>query len=302
MSTTDVPCDVEVQEGTEGTLSTLSDARPADKKRRESWKSNEHEELEELLIGYVRAKSVESIRGYLARKNRVHLASSFNRVLNITNLRKDKLGKIEVSTSDAINRIVTHLASIKKVKADRCVKLAEEKQILTANEEKVLVELCGATAVMGWGLDKNKMLKVINSFLAMTGVEFQATKKIVDKLMERSHGSLTLVGCSSLEVARAEQATEAVRDAAFAKAECGIRLLHAMGLLPWPSMTEVPSRNKYNMDEISTNTVARRRKILCKKNKYDKRFFQITPEGDGRMSWHVTCALTTRADGTYSPF
>ena len=76
MSTTDVPCDVEVQEGTVGTLSSLSDARPSDnpsvKKRRESWKSDEHEELQELLIGYIRAKSVESIRAYLLRKNRVH--------------------------------------------------------------------------------------------------------------------------------------------------------------------------------------------------------------------------------------
>jgi hypothetical protein len=106
----------------------------------------------------------------------------------------------------------------------------------------------------------------------------------------------------SLEVAWAEQATETVRDAAFAKAECGVWLLHAMGRFPWMHMKDVPKRNKYNMDEISTNTVARRRKVLCKKNKYDKRFFQITPEGDGRASWHVTCTLVTRADGKQSSF
>jgi len=53
------------------------------------------------------------------------------------------------------------------------------------------------------------------------------------------------------------------------------------------------------MDELGNDTTKHRKKVVVAKTTDSKalRAFVKTPEGDGRMPWHITVCLTTRADG-----
>ena len=50
-------------------------------------------------------------------------------------------------------------------------------------------------------------------------------------------------------------------------------------MIPWQSFAEVPAANKYNMDELATDTSGHRRKIIGNSTHLG-RLFQLTPEGD----------------------
>jgi uncharacterized protein (DUF2252 family) len=91
--------------GAIATLSTLSEREMSEISSGKKRKSMVHEDLEELLIGYIRAYTNESKRSYLMRKKQLNLESSFNRVLKKVNLSKDKTGRFEVSAADAVIRI-----------------------------------------------------------------------------------------------------------------------------------------------------------------------------------------------------
>ncbi len=54
------------------------------------------------------------------------------------------------------------------------------------------------------------------------------------------------------------------------------------------------------MDELGNDTTKHRKKVIVAKTDdkaKEMRTFLKTPEGDGRMPWHITVCLTTRADG-----
>ena len=60
-------------------------------------------------------------------------------------------------------------------------------------------------------------------------------------------------------------------------------------------------RRIYNMDEVAVDTTQYRNKVICSKE-FAKRCFSVTPEGDGKMNFHVSIAFTTRADGKFNFF
>ena len=70
-------------------------------------------------------------------------------------------------------------------------------------------------------------------------------------------------------------------------------------MISWETFSDVPSDNKYNMDELATDTSNHRRKIVGSATRLG-RMFQLTPEGDGRMPFHITICLTTNNSGTFT--
>ena len=71
-----------------------------------------------------------------------------------------------------------------------------------------------------------------------------------------------------------------------------------MGKISWKTFREVPKANIYNMDEVSTETSKHLKKIIGSKDNLG-RAFQITPKGDGQMSFYITMYVSTCADGLY---
>ena len=72
--------------------------------------------------------------------------------------------------------------------------------------------------------------------------------------------------------------------------------MHELKLCKERSYSEFKSDSIYNMDECALDTTRTTKKVICSKEELD-RLFQITPEGDGKMSIHISIALTSRADG-----
>jgi len=72
-------------------------------------------------------------------------------------------------------------------------------------------------------------------------------------------------------------------------------MLHGDGKVPWRHYKDIPNECLYNMDELATDTMKHKQKVIGDKNR--TRTFIITPEGDGKMNHHVTVCLTSCADG-----
>jgi hypothetical protein len=165
--------------------------------------------------------------------------------------------------------------------------------VLTANEEKCLVQLCKILASSGHGLDRMKVLGCLNRIAPVEGSHSQ---KAVDGFFKRNP-ELKLVGSSGIDSVRASQANEHVRDVMFCKLNNFVGVLHAMGRSKYETFADIPSKYIYNMDEVASDTTKRRNKIAVD-SEVAKGVFTITPEGD-RMPFHVTICLTTRADGQF---
>jgi len=94
----------------------------------------------------------------------------------------------------------------------------------------------------------------------------------------------------------------------FYKLNSYIQMLYSSGKIPWLTYDKIPSDSIFNMDELGNDTTKHRNKILQKKQITGTekvstiRTFMRTSEGDGRMPWHITVCLTTRADGTFVLF
>jgi len=88
----------------------------------------------------------------------------------------------------------------------------------------------------------------------------------------------------------------------FAKLDSYICLLNAMKLVPWQTYQEIPPNYLFNMDE--NNTTKHCKKVIAGKTEeaQEMRTFVKTPEGDGRMPWHITVRLMTSADGKRANF
>ena len=181
--------------------------------------------------------------------------------------------------------------SKKKNQKSQLEDLHKNNCLLTANEEAYLVQLCKILGYGGHGLDRDKVLMCIN--LISPGEHSQSA---VDGFFNR-HPELKLKGTSGIDPLRASQANENVQATFFCKLNAYIEILHAMGSIKWKSFADIPSKFKYNMDEVASDTTKRRKKVATD-SEVQVRAYTITPEGD-RMPFHVTVCLTTRADGQY---
>ena len=97
---------------------------------------------------------------------------------------------------------------------------------------------------------------------------------------------------------RAKQATQSTRDAFFVKLDNYVKMLNEMGKVPWSNFCDVPAENLFNMAEVGTDTTKHRSKLIADATLL-RQVFQLTPEGDGKMSMHITACITTCGNGRY---
>ncbi len=173
---------------------------------------------------------------------------------------------------------------------------------LTDNEELAIIQLCRLLGGMGYGITRDELQDIVSSITNFDLDErdvVDVSDKVVHGLFSQHGDLLKIVQASSLDPKRAKQACKQTRDAMFAKLDSYICLLKAMRLVPWQTYQEIPPNCLFNMDELGNDTTKHRKKVIVGKTQESKeiRTFVKTPEGDGRMPWHITVCLTTRADG-----
>ena len=170
---------------------------------------------------------------------------------------------------------------------------------LTDDEELSVVELIRLFASMGFGIGVPQIREIIDEIVNFDEPDIcrvECSEKVLRRIM-KIYPDLYATMASSLDPQRALKATKEVRDAMFMKLDAYIKNLHAAGKVDWESYEKIPNYCIYNMDEVGLDSTKHRNKIICSSLNNISRHFQRTPEGDNKMNMHITCCLTTCADG-----
>ena len=199
----------------------------------------------------------------------------------------------------AMNAIKKHLNHRGEKSKNHLYKMSSSNRYLTNDEEKLVINMAKLMSTIGLGLEKQICLDIINAII-QSRIEMKdfkpATMSVLDLMIKKNKELVKLLSGNAIDAARVRQADADVRDSFFVRLDLYTKLLHKMNLIPWKSFSDVPKENKYNMDELATDTSGHRRKIVGCANHLG-RLFQLTPEGDGRMPFHITICLTTNCSG-----
>ena len=215
---------------------------------------------------------------------------------------KKKNEPLPYSLEDATDKISHFISGVEQDKSDADKLRAELKMYLTLAEQQQILKSCAVLSALGLGFGETEITKVINVTLAgredadeREAVDAEVSAKVLRLMRKRYSGFGALRKGGSIDIARADKANEDTRDTMFMKLDEYVYLLHRMGISPWERWADVPARNKYNMDEVGTDTTKRRKKIYAEESFLP--LFRRTAEGDGKMNRHITLCITTRADG-----
>jgi hypothetical protein len=225
--------------------------------------------------------------------------STFHRHIRLSGLGLLKKQNKPVEQAEAV--LNEYISKLKHNTTNRTKTASASHRYLTDNEELAIVQLCRVLANMGQGVSKQEVLLMIDEYLHIEEDDrrrVDCSAKILRGLFERHTDLVKIVAACSIDPQRAKKANTETRDAVFVKLDCYIKSLHAMGLVPWKSFSDVSKKSIYNMDEVGTDTTKHRSKIVADALTMIRKFL-ITPEGDGRMNMHITACITTRSDGIF---
>ena len=183
----------------------------------------------------------------------------------------------------------------------KCTGLANKAtRYLTINEEVAIVQIARLMGSCSAGIGREELLEIVNTYIhhhVDSRMMEPATMRLVEMILKK-HTMLTkLVSASSMDPHQAKQATKETRDSVFFKLDNYIKTLHAMGLCEWKAYKDVADEDKLNMDEVGADMTKQHNKVIANKVADWARVFQVTPEGDGKMSMHVTLCIMTCGNG-----
>jgi len=265
------------------------------------------DDLFNSLLEFACLQNDTSMNAFLKSREKL-AATSFIRYFKKSGLAalKEK-GTVDASVAKVL--LTKFFENTKKNSSGRTAAAHASCRYLTAHEEHSLVQLCSILGAMGYGLTRDDMLHFADQ-LVNKDVDprehVPISKHVVEGILNRHSHLVKIVAAASLDPKRARQATEETRDAMFMKLNSYIEMLHEAGKIPWKHYSDIPSDCIYNMDELGNDTTKHRNKVIFKKNELASeetskaRAFMRTAEGDGRMPWHITVCLTTRADGMWT--
>lgn len=193
----------------------------------------------------------------------------------------------------------------KKDKEAKMKALHESNRTMTPGEEDFIMRFCRTMSKAGYKLDVDMLVDAINFYLPKLcasldpDTQVRATLKVAKGFLKRHENELGLKGSSGIDPKRVDQADDKVRQNFFYKLDRFIHFLYVTGRSKYQSFSDIPKHLIYNMDELASDTTKHRGKFIVGKDEgVQVRGFTVTPEGD-HMPFHVSIALTTRADGKY---
>ena len=207
-------------------------------------------------------------------------------------------GELDLKSAEDIYDTYVKQKDLKKQKQ---LELAHHgNQTMDEDEEGTLANLAMLMATSGRGITRTELLELMNLCMSERFDHREyvpATMKSVYGFLQRNNELQSKVrSASSIDPARAAQASKYTRDCMFTKLNSYVVLMHELKICKEKTFSEFKSDAIYNMDELALDTTRRSRKVLCSKDQLC-RLFMITPKGDDKMNMHISIALTTRADG-----
>ena len=231
----------------------------------------------------------ETIRRYFAATGLAKLAKKLPK------------GKPRTMNDEKKKEVIQHCSSVAFNRKSSLTKAGAAKRYLTDNEELQVVQIARCLSAIGHGISRLELLSLVNDLIRQktcVGDPILATDKYVRALLKRHDALVRICSSSSMDPQRAKQATESTRDSFFVKLDNHVKMLNEMGKVPWSNFCDMPAENLFNMDEVGTDTTKHRSKLIADATLL-RCVFQLTPEGDGKMSMHITACITTCGNGRY---
>ena len=256
--------------------------------------------------------SVDFIVNHLCAFYKTPRTMSFNKFFSNRNVKTSNLGKIwrasglhemkknKEEIDKAMDTLTKYLENRTKDHKKKMKDLHKGREYLTDGEVQIVLHLAKILGSMGYGIDKAVCNDIITSIIKirLPTMDVQVSPSVLDLMMKKHSEFVQLIHGNAVDPARIRQATSEVRDSEFYKIEAYIEMLYKMGKIPWRTYKDIPKQNLYNADKVTTNTYDHRRKVIGTATTLG-RIFQITPGGDGRMPFHITCMLTSCSTGIY---
>eukprot|EP00978_Attheya_sp_CCMP212_P023778 scaffold73576_cov56-Attheya_sp.AAC.2 len=151
------------------------------------------------------------------------------------------------------------LASLKKrdgfkeqAKHNLAIYFAEKTAVL-------LLQMCGLVAcTMGTGgVTDDNQLAIINKIVSESSFDVEeddhihVCKEVLKNMQEEFKELVKLKTPASIDLKRAEKATEETRDSMFSRLEYYVELLNKLDLVPWKSFSDVPASCKYGWMKLA---------------------------------------------------
>ena len=273
----------------------LSDVRTNNKTNGKKYLNYSDDDVKRLLLEWY--ESGKTIRQFWMGERLIP---------RVTLQRHAKFSKLQDLRNDgeSVDRarfcVDNYLATLLENKKNRTEKAIEGNKYLADHEEEYIYGLIRMMAAIGYGIGKPEALDIIDQLCFFDVPEiarFDISNHVLDRILSNRKDLKTVAG-ASLCPQRAVKATVDTRDAMLVKLDAFIQFLNKDGYVPWKSYSDIPKDSIYNMDEVGTDTTKHRGKVLA--SIWDSiRQYTITPEGDGKMNMHLTCCLTSRADGEF---
>lgn len=185
-------------------------------------------------------------------------------------------------------------------------------RLLHSHEEHALVGALLAVEGLGFPLDEDSLGDLLREWVRVSGrklhslarrcqhdTSYKVSATYIRDFLSR-HPEIERYKCSSIDLTRAAKATREVRDNFFdGVARQAIARLHSENKIPWATPEEVPANKVWNLDEAGADVSKGGKKKFGAKTgskKEWKRRFSVE-DGDGRQLFHVSGAISTRADG-----
>jgi hypothetical protein len=171
---------------------------------------------------------------------------------------------------------------------------------MTDDEENVLLELCLKFAAMGYSINRNTLLEMINIIIGPDSEDSNedvlmfvpATMETVRGVLRRKEVIAKLVHANSMDRQRADNASIETRNHHFTKLDNYASLIQKISNKSYGSkISDWPSDSLYNMDEVAIDITSHRNKVIAGKD--CDRIFAVSREGDGKMTRHTTLAITS---------
>jgi len=171
------------------------------------------------------------------------------------------------------------------------------------DEEDALCEIVAGFALLGYPLEKGNLRDICNEYLKVdapgalggTGVSTDTIERIYKDDNIKAKGNI-----NPIDPKRAAQADPQVLNAFFHQLDTAIKMANECNPAIWPEdrCANVPASCIYNCNEQGPNPTKLRNPVLIPADMLqEKRIFQNTREGDGKMQFHYAVANIVRADG-----
>lgn len=175
-----------------------------------------------------------------------------------------------------------------------------------ADEEDAMCEAVAGFARLGYPLEKGNLRDISNHYLRRVAPNCLPASGVSQDTTDRMYKDDNIqakTNVNPIDPRRASQATPQTLNCFYHQLDAAVKMAHEINPTAFPEdrYVDIPPSRIYNSDEQGPNPTKLRNPVLIPEDMLkEKRNYQNTREGDGKMQMHYSVANIVRADGIQS--